>query len=248
MANWGGSWDNSWNSWGGAWAQPQQQKVHEPDACKIFIGGIPPETSEETIQTIFGALGTITKLEWKTREDGLSKGFCFMTFDSQEGAAAALEAKDSHKVGEKWIDVKSCGPGGDVNGKVDYKVIFAGGLPRDVTDESLTAYFSAFGTLSKVDLKKDPETGHSRGFAFITFETDEAGKACVDQGTHTMGDKQVDVKAANSDKGGKGKGKGKGKGWQNSWMDNMWNSMASWGAPSGGKGKGGGKGQRWAPY
>ena len=50
--------------------------------------------------------------------------------------------------------------------------IYAGNLSYEVTEEGLTQVFSEYGTVKKVQLPKDRETGRLRGFAFIEMETD----------------------------------------------------------------------------
>jgi RNA recognition motif-containing protein len=58
--------------------------------------------------------------------------------------------------------------------------LFVGGLPFSTTDEELTEAFSQFGTVSSAKVITDRETGRSRGFGFVEFESDEEGKAAID--------------------------------------------------------------------
>ena len=58
---------------------------------------------------------------------------------------------------------------------IDDRKLFVGGLSWETKEEHLQAYFGNFGTLEKVELKLDPVTGRSRGFAFIVFENAEPG-------------------------------------------------------------------------
>eukprot|EP00927_Polykrikos_kofoidii_P078425 TRINITY_DN75247_c0_g1_i1.p1 TRINITY_DN75247_c0_g1~~TRINITY_DN75247_c0_g1_i1.p1 ORF type:complete len:516 (-),score=93.38 TRINITY_DN75247_c0_g1_i1:52-1395(-) len=83
--------------------------------------------------------------------------------------------------------------------------VFAGALPKELTDESvITNYFSQFGILEKVEMKIDPMTGNSRGFCFVTFANDEGCQACIAaRETHSLGGKWIDVKTA-SPNGGQG--------------------------------------------
>ena len=58
---------------------------------------------------------------------------------------------------------------------IDDRKLFVGGLSWETKEEHLKEYFGKFGTLEKVELKLDPMTGRSRGFAFIVFEDAEPG-------------------------------------------------------------------------
>ncbi len=56
--------------------------------------------------------------------------------------------------------------------------IFVGNLSFQTTQDELEAAFAAFGTVDRVSLVRDRDTGQSRGFAFVEMaNTDEANKA-----------------------------------------------------------------------
>ncbi|MFT5587843.1 MAG: cold-inducible RNA-binding protein, partial [Cognaticolwellia sp.] len=59
------------------------------------------------------------------------------------------------------------------------KKLFVGGLPWAADDRDLTAAFSAIGTVIEARVITDRETGKSRGFGFVTMETDEQAAECV---------------------------------------------------------------------
>jgi len=50
------------------------------------------------------------------------------------------------------------------------KKLYVGNLPYSVTEESLKALFSEFGSVESVVLIKDRETGRVKGFGFVEFE------------------------------------------------------------------------------
>ena len=55
--------------------------------------------------------------------------------------------------------------------------LFVGGLPFSTTDEELAEVFSQFGTVASAKVITDRETGRSKGFGFVEFESDDEGKA-----------------------------------------------------------------------
>ncbi len=55
--------------------------------------------------------------------------------------------------------------------------LFVGGLAWATTDEGLRAAFERFGPLGEAKVISDRETGRSRGFGFVTFES--AGDAAT---------------------------------------------------------------------
>ena len=57
------------------------------------------------------------------------------------------------------------------------KKLYVGNLPFSTTDEQLREMFEQHGATSSVNVIVDRETGRSRGFAFVEFETAESAQA-----------------------------------------------------------------------
>jgi len=73
--------------------------------------------------------------------------------------------------------------------------LFIGGLSWETTQESLQAHYAQFGEVTDSVIMKDRNTGHPRGFGFITYaDSAVAEKVCQDK--HTLDGRQVDTKLA----------------------------------------------------
>jgi RNA recognition motif-containing protein len=57
--------------------------------------------------------------------------------------------------------------------------LFVGGLAWATTDETLRKAFSVHGEVSEARVVQDRDTGRSRGFGFVTFESAEHASAAV---------------------------------------------------------------------
>ncbi len=57
------------------------------------------------------------------------------------------------------------------------KKLFVGGLAWATTDDSLNAAFAPFGKVVEAKVIFDRQTGRSRGFGFVAFDTEEAAAA-----------------------------------------------------------------------
>lgn len=62
--------------------------------------------------------------------------------------------------------------------------------------EELRDHFSAYGEIESINVKTDPNTGRSRGFAFIVFKCPESIDKVMAAGEHTINNKKVDPKKA----------------------------------------------------
>lgn len=63
------------------------------------------------------------------------------------------------------------------------------------TEETVHEYFSKFGEIEKLDLKRYPD-GSSRGFAFIVFKAEEALSKVLGEQEHTIDNRRVTVEKA----------------------------------------------------
>lgn len=54
-----------------------------------------------------------------------------------------------------------------------YRKLFIGGLSLNTTDDTLHAFYSQFGTLVDCIVMRDAQTKRSRGFGFVSFQTQD---------------------------------------------------------------------------
>ncbi|TEB17472.1 RNA-binding domain-containing protein [Coprinellus micaceus] len=76
-----------------------------------------------------------------------------------------------------------------------YSKLFVGGLSWDTTDEGLRDYFAQYGKIDALTIMRDPATGTSRGFAFLTFEDAACADSVIGK-EHTVDGKNIDPKRA----------------------------------------------------
>ncbi|XP_057713404.1 cold inducible RNA binding protein a isoform X2 [Corythoichthys intestinalis] len=78
--------------------------------------------------------------------------------------------------------------------------LFVGGLNFTTTEDTLAMAFGKYGTIEKVDVIKDKETGRSRGFGFVKYENMEDAKDALE----AMNGKTLDGRSIRVDEAGKG--------------------------------------------
>lgn len=59
------------------------------------------------------------------------------------------------------------------------KKVFVGGLSWNTDSEGLKAAFESFGEISEARVISDRDTGRSRGFGFVTFESSDAAMKAI---------------------------------------------------------------------
>ena len=75
--------------------------------------------------------------------------------------------------------------------------IYVGNLAFSVTESELRSAFEEYGSVEKVSIIKDRETGRSRGFAFVEMNDDvEAKKAIEELNLASINDRKITVNEA----------------------------------------------------
>ncbi len=105
--------------------------------------------------------------------------------------------------------------------------IYVGNLPFTASETDLRTLFGQHGTVEKVSLPTDRETGRPRGFGFVEMSQADASRAIQNLNGHDMGGRPLRVNEA-QDKPRTGGGGGGGGGYRGD-----------------GGGGGGGGGGRW---
>ncbi|XP_053321370.1 heterogeneous nuclear ribonucleoprotein A0 [Spea bombifrons] len=167
--------------------------------CKLFIGGLNVQTTEDGLREHFETYGQLTDCVVVVNpQTKRSRCFGFVTYSTAEEADAAMAASP-HVVDGSNVELKravsredSVKPG--AHAKV--KKLFVGGIKEDVEETDLLQHFSQFGHVEKVEIITDKMSGKKRGFGFIYFNNhDAADKAAVVK-FHTINGHRVEVKKA----------------------------------------------------
>ncbi|XP_070769325.1 heterogeneous nuclear ribonucleoprotein A0-like [Enoplosus armatus] len=189
--------------------------------CKLFVGGLKVDTTEDGVRSHFEQFGTLNDcVVVMNQQLGRSRCFGFITYSTPEEAGAAMAA-NPHVVEGQDVEVKRAIAREDANNPdilANVKKIFVGGVKDHIEPDNLTEYFSQFGVVEKAEIISDKQTGRKRGFGFVFFEdTDSATKAVLTK-YHTINGNKVEVKKALTKQemstGGRG-GRGRGRGMHN---------------------------------
>lgn len=78
---------------------------------KLFVGGLPFSTTDEELQQVFAAHGTVASATVvKDRDTGRSKGFGFVEFENNDEGKAAEKALNGSDMGGRSITVNEARP------------------------------------------------------------------------------------------------------------------------------------------
>ncbi|XP_061921931.1 la-related protein 7-like [Entelurus aequoreus] len=94
--------------------------------------------------------------------------------------ARALKNSSVVQVNLEGNKVRRQQPIGDVSNDVDSRTVYVELLPKDVTHSWIEKVFSKCGSVLYVSIPRYKTTGHSKGFAFVEFETSEQASKAIE--------------------------------------------------------------------
>lgn len=159
---------------------------------KLFIGGLSWQTTEESLKEYFEGLGfRIEKaIIMKDKNTGRSRGFGFITVVNIEDIDKVVTTK---LFLDRKIEAKRAIPKQDMDNSA--RKFFVGGIPVNLTVNEFRNYFEKFGTVIDAQIITERNSGHSRGFGFVTFENDEVANNVLNS-QHIIQGKKVEIKKA----------------------------------------------------
>ncbi|XP_046391316.1 splicing factor 3B subunit 4 [Ischnura elegans] len=146
----------------------------------IYVGGLDEKVSEALLWELFVQSGPVVNVHMpKDRVTQQHQGYGFVEFMGEEDADYAIKIMNMIKLYGKPIRVNKASAHQknlDVGAN-----IFIGNLDPEVDEKLLYDTFSAFGVILQTPkIMRDPETGNSKGYAFINFASFEASDAAIE--------------------------------------------------------------------
>ncbi|XVF29887.1 hypothetical protein REPUB_Repub16aG0009200 [Reevesia pubescens] len=182
-----------------------------PKFTNVFVKNLSETTSDEDLKKVFGTYGTITSAVVMKDQNGKSRCFAFVNFQSTDAAAAAVENLNGGKYDEKvWFvgrAQRKAEREAELKAKFEQERIsryeklqaanlYLKNLDDSIDTEKLKELFSEFGTISSCKILLDPQ-GVSKGSGFVAFSTpEEASKALNGMNGKMIGKKPLYVAVA----------------------------------------------------
>ncbi|CAD5215635.1 unnamed protein product [Bursaphelenchus xylophilus] len=146
----------------------------------VYVGGLDEKVTEGILWELFVQAGPVVSVNMpKDRITGSHQGFGFVEFMGEEDADYAIKIMNMIKLFGKPIKVNKA----SANEKnIDIGAnLFVGNLDPEVDEKLLFDTFSAFGMILQVPkIMRDPESGNSKGYAFINFSSFEASDMALE--------------------------------------------------------------------
>jgi len=164
------------------WSQ-RDPSLRKTGNGNIFIKNLDKAIDNKTLYDTFTAFGNILSCKVALDDQGNSRGFGFVHYETGEAAEEAIKKTNGKLINGKKIFVglfqakKERSAAESASPK--WTNIFVKNLPKSVDDAKLNTMFSKYGPITSAVLMKD-ENGGSKGFGFINYNSHEEAQAAVD--------------------------------------------------------------------
>lgn len=191
----------------------RQSKLDEMKAqfTNLYVKNLDPEMTQQEFEDLFNQYGKVTSAAVQVDEEGKSKGFGFVNFETHEEAQKAVDAlhdteingrklfvSRAQKKAEREEELRRSYEQAKLEKLSKYQGVnlYIKNLEDDFDDEKLRAEFEPFGTITSCKVMRD-DKGTSKGFGFVCFSTpDEATKAVAEMNNKMIGTKPLYVSLA----------------------------------------------------
>lgn len=164
------------------WSQ-RDPSLRKSGVGNVFIKNLDKNIDNKAIYDTFSAFGNILSCKVAQDEKGLSKGYGFVHFETEEAANTSIEKVNGMLLSGKKVFVGRFIPRKEREKALGeknklYTNVYVKNFGDELTDEALQEMFEKFGKITshKVMSKDD---GKSRGFGFVAFECADAAEKAV---------------------------------------------------------------------
>jgi len=141
----------------------------------VFVTQLHPRVEERDLFEFFSHVGRVEDIRMiRDQRTHKSKGLAYVEFWEKDCVNKAI-ALTGQELGGYPITVQITPTATHVTSRqeeIKPMRLYVGSLHFNVTESDLRPVFEAFGVVESIELHKDPSTGKSRGFGFVTYKNE----------------------------------------------------------------------------
>lgn len=159
------------------WSQ-RDPTLRKTGVGNIFIKNLAPSIDNKSLFDTFSVFGNILSCKVIADENGASKGFGYVHYETGEAAQEAIKKLDGMQIEGQTVSVIIYQRRADRAGVSEWTNLYVKQFPLSWTDEYLQGLMSNYGPTTSMVISRDAD-GKSKGFAFVNFATHEGAAAAL---------------------------------------------------------------------
>jgi polyadenylate-binding protein len=161
------------------WSQ-RDPSLRKSGVGNVFVRNLAPSVDNKGLSDTFSVFGNILSCKVATDENGNSKGYGYVHFETAEAAQDAIQKFNGTLIDDVEVSVGFFVRRSDRAGQADWTNLYVKQFPTSWDEAKLRSIFEPYGTVVNCAVSQDSE-GKSRGFGFINFaEHEPAAKALAE--------------------------------------------------------------------
>eukprot|EP01038_Epipyxis_sp_PR26KG_P012787 gene12787-17144_t len=169
------------------WSQ-RDPSLRKSGVGNVFVSSLAPSVDNKGLYDTFSVFGNILSCKVATDENGASKGYGYVHFETAEAAQDAIQKFNGTLIDEVEVHVGSFVRKQDRAGQADWTNLYVKQFPQSWDEAKLRDLFAEFGPIANVAVTTDAE-GKGKGFGFVNFaEHESAVKALAELTNKTIED------------------------------------------------------------
>jgi polyadenylate-binding protein len=165
------------------WSQ-RDPALRKTGQGNIFIKNLDELIDNKALHDTFAAFGNVLSCKVATDEQGRSKGYGFVHYETAEAADSAIAAVNGMLLNDKKVFVGHHISRKERQSKLDemkaqFTNLYVKNVDPEMPQEEFENLFKQFGTVTSALIQVDEE-GKSKGFGFVNYENHEEAQQAVD--------------------------------------------------------------------
>lgn len=161
------------------WSQ-RDPSLRKSGVGNVFVRNLAPSVDNKGLSDTFSVFGNILSCKVATDENGNSKGYGYVHFETAEAAQDAIAKFNGTLIDDVEVSVGFFVRRSDRAGQADWTNLYVKQFPTSWDEAKLKSIFEPYGAVANCAISTDAE-GKSKGFGFVNFaEHESAAKALAE--------------------------------------------------------------------
>ncbi|XP_019178274.1 PREDICTED: polyadenylate-binding protein 6-like [Ipomoea nil] len=161
----------------------KESKLRKSGIGNVFVKNLPASIDSAQLESMFNKYGKIVSCKVVEEENGKSKCFGFVQFETHNSAISAITSLHGAVFQGKKLYVsifkKKEERVMDAFKEQKFTNLYVKNFGCNMTENLLREKFSKYGKVNNAVIMRDEE-GNSRGFGFVRFDSDEDARKAVE--------------------------------------------------------------------